>query len=55
MEGRLHAAGFEVGIYRRLRVPDSAVSLPTSFHVLGTARRPDVPPEAAGAAGTTEP
>lgn len=32
--------GFEVGDVRRFRVPDSGIVLPTSPHVLGTARRP---------------
>ncbi|MET8680339.1 methyltransferase domain-containing protein [Streptomyces sp. NPDC004647] len=36
----LRAAGFEVGTYRRLRVPDRGLPLPSSAHVLGVARRP---------------
>ncbi|MFI1970822.1 SAM-dependent methyltransferase [Streptomyces cinnamoneus] len=37
------AAGFELGPYRRLRVPDTAVPSPASPCVLGTARRPAEP------------
>jgi ubiquinone/menaquinone biosynthesis C-methylase UbiE len=36
----LRAAGFEIGGYRRLRVPERGLQLPTSAHVLGVARRP---------------
>lgn len=39
------AAGFEVGAYRRLRVPESRVPLPASVFVLGAARRPAAGPE----------
>lgn len=38
--GALRAAGFEIGDHRRLRVPEQGLSLPTSAHVLGVARRP---------------
>ena len=38
----LRAAGFELGDYRRLLVPDKGPRLPTSYCVLGTARRPGV-------------
>ncbi|MGP3923386.1 class I SAM-dependent methyltransferase [Streptomyces sp. 8N616] len=36
----LEGAGFEIGAYRRLRVPEQGPQLPTSAHVLGVARRP---------------
>ncbi|MEC4017623.1 class I SAM-dependent methyltransferase [Streptomyces sp. H27-D2] len=36
----LAEAGFEVGPYRRLRVPEHGLPLPSSAHVLGVARRP---------------
>ncbi|MGP3948014.1 class I SAM-dependent methyltransferase [Streptomyces sp. 7N604] len=36
----LEDAGFEIGAYRRLRVPEQGPQLPTSAHVLGVARRP---------------
>ncbi|MFD8568871.1 class I SAM-dependent methyltransferase [Streptomyces sp. NPDC057694] len=36
----VRAAGFEVGEYRELIVPDRGPRLPTSYCVLGTARRP---------------
>lgn len=36
----IEAAGFELGTYRRLRIPESGVQLPTSPCVLGVARRP---------------
>ena len=36
----IEAAGFELGMYRRLRIPESGVQLPTSPCVLGVARRP---------------
>ncbi|UQI44877.1 class I SAM-dependent methyltransferase [Streptomyces sp. HU2014] len=39
------AAGFGMGAYRRLRVPESRVPLPASVFVLGTARRPVAGPE----------
>ncbi|MEV6316990.1 class I SAM-dependent methyltransferase [Streptomyces sp. NPDC051776] len=39
----LEGAGFEIGPYRRLRVPEQGPRLPSSFHVLGTARRPQAP------------
>ncbi|MEU6083711.1 class I SAM-dependent methyltransferase [Streptomyces sp. NPDC047108] len=38
--GALEAAGFELGPYRRLRVPEQGLRLPSSAHVLGVARRP---------------
>ncbi|AZK93006.1 MULTISPECIES: class I SAM-dependent methyltransferase [Streptomyces] len=41
----LSAAGFELGAYRRLTVPDGGPTLPTSPCVLGVARRPFPPPE----------
>jgi SAM-dependent methyltransferase len=34
------AAGFELGTYRRLRVPERGMQVPSSPCVLGTARRP---------------
>lgn len=36
----LRAAGFELGPYRRLLMPESGPTLPTSYCVLGTAWRP---------------
>lgn len=36
----IEAAGFELGPYRRFRVPESGVPMPTSACVLGVARRP---------------
>jgi ubiquinone/menaquinone biosynthesis C-methylase UbiE len=36
----IEAAGFELGTYRRLRIPEKGVQLPTSPCVLGVARRP---------------
>jgi ubiquinone/menaquinone biosynthesis C-methylase UbiE len=43
----LRAAGFELGPYRRLLMPEKGLRLPTSYCVLGTARRPALtkPPE----------
>ncbi|MFE0036473.1 class I SAM-dependent methyltransferase [Streptomyces sp. NPDC059015] len=38
--GAIEAAGFELGTYRGLRVPEKGPRLPTSFCVLGVARRP---------------
>ncbi|MEV5781596.1 class I SAM-dependent methyltransferase [Streptomyces sp. NPDC052287] len=38
----LRAAGFELGPYRRLLMPEKGPRLPTSYCVLGSARRPDV-------------
>ncbi|MEV0965072.1 MULTISPECIES: class I SAM-dependent methyltransferase [unclassified Streptomyces] len=38
--GAIEAAGFELGTYRRLCVPGKGPRLPTSFCVLGVARRP---------------
>lgn len=35
-------AGFELGVYRRFRIPDSGVQLPSSPCVLGVARRSGV-------------
>lgn len=37
--GELTAAGFTLGEYRRLRVPEKGPPTPTSYHVLGTALR----------------
>ncbi|MBD0421417.1 class I SAM-dependent methyltransferase [Streptomyces sp. NPDC052309] len=36
----LRAAGFELGPYRRVRMPETGPTLPTSYCVLGTAWRP---------------
>lgn len=36
----IEAAGFELGTYRRLRIPERGVQLPSSPCVLGVARRP---------------
>ncbi|MEU1281445.1 class I SAM-dependent methyltransferase [Streptomyces sp. NPDC005805] len=36
----IEAAGFELGAYRRLRIPETGPRLPTSPCVIGTARRP---------------
>lgn len=38
----IESAGFELGSYRRLRVPEGGVRLPSSPCVLGVARRPFV-------------
>ncbi|MEU5365131.1 class I SAM-dependent methyltransferase [Streptomyces sp. NPDC005925] len=38
--GALRAAGFELGTHRRMRMPEKGPTLPTSYCVLGTARRP---------------
>jgi ubiquinone/menaquinone biosynthesis C-methylase UbiE len=38
--GLVEQAGFEVTALRRLRFPDTRVSLPATPHVLGSARRP---------------
>ncbi|MFD7443928.1 class I SAM-dependent methyltransferase [Streptomyces sp. NPDC059909] len=38
----LEAAGFDIGEYRRLRIPEKGPQLPSSFAVLGVARRPFV-------------
>jgi SAM-dependent methyltransferase len=38
--GALREAGFELGPYRRLLMPEKGPRLPTSYCVLGTARRP---------------
>jgi len=37
--GELTAAGFTLGAYRRLRVPEKGPPTPASYHVLGTALR----------------
>ncbi|WP_327298931.1 MULTISPECIES: class I SAM-dependent methyltransferase [unclassified Streptomyces] len=37
----IEAAGFELGAYRRLNVPETGLRLPSSPCVLGRARRPD--------------
>ncbi|HEX2028414.1 MAG TPA: class I SAM-dependent methyltransferase [Nitriliruptorales bacterium] len=39
--GEIRWAGFEVSRVRAFRFPEGGLSLPTSPHVLGTARRPD--------------
>ncbi|MFJ9819045.1 class I SAM-dependent methyltransferase [Streptomyces sp. NPDC101151] len=39
----LRAAGFELGPYRQVLLPEKGPKLPTSFCVLGTAWRPDEP------------
>ncbi|MER5503206.1 MULTISPECIES: class I SAM-dependent methyltransferase [unclassified Streptomyces] len=39
----IEGAGFVVESYRRVRMPERGVQLPTSSCVLGTARRPDGP------------
>jgi ubiquinone/menaquinone biosynthesis C-methylase UbiE len=39
--GAIRAAGFEVGPYRHLLVPEKGPRVPTSYCVLGTARRPE--------------
>ncbi|MFF3324870.1 class I SAM-dependent methyltransferase [Streptomyces sp. NPDC002889] len=36
----IEEAGFELGVHRRFRVPESRIQLPTSPCVLGVARRP---------------
>ncbi|GHG49518.1 class I SAM-dependent methyltransferase [Streptomyces griseocarneus] len=41
--GAIEAAGFEVGVYRRLRVPAQGLASPASTCVLGVARRPAEP------------
>lgn len=38
--GAIRSAGFEVGPYRRLLVPDKGPTVPSSYCVLGTAWRP---------------
>lgn len=38
--GALRAAGFELGQWRRMTMPEKGPTLPTSYCVLGTARRP---------------
>ncbi|MEV6960620.1 class I SAM-dependent methyltransferase [Streptomyces sp. NPDC051207] len=38
--GALREAGFELGPYRRLTMPENGPTLPTSYCVLGTARHP---------------
>ncbi|GAA4956371.1 hypothetical protein GCM10023238_23790 [Streptomyces heliomycini] len=38
--GALREAGFELGPYRRVLVPDRGPALPTSYCVMGTAWRP---------------
>ncbi|MER6012461.1 class I SAM-dependent methyltransferase [Streptomyces bluensis] len=39
--GSLRTAGFDVGSYRNLVVPEKGPRVPTSYCVLGTARRPE--------------
>ncbi|MFH8561605.1 class I SAM-dependent methyltransferase [Streptomyces sp. NPDC017988] len=41
--GALREAGFELGAHRRILVPAKGPRLPTSYCVIGTARRPDAP------------
>ncbi|WP_406404070.1 class I SAM-dependent methyltransferase [Streptomyces sp. NBC_00879] len=36
----IETAGFELGVYRRLQIPERGLRLPTSSCVLGVARRP---------------
>ncbi|MGW6459141.1 class I SAM-dependent methyltransferase [Streptomyces sp. NPDC055078] len=38
--GEIQSAGFQLGTYRRLRVPERGLRTPTSFCALGVARRP---------------
>lgn len=40
--GEMRAAGFDIGAFRRLRVPATGPVLPSSYHVLGRARRPEL-------------
>jgi SAM-dependent methyltransferase len=40
--GAIRDAGYELGPYRRLLVPDKGLRTPSSYCVLGTARRPDL-------------
>ncbi|MFI7342717.1 class I SAM-dependent methyltransferase [Streptomyces sp. NPDC050085] len=40
--GALREAGFELGAYRELVMPERGPRLPTSYCVLGTARRPEL-------------
>ena len=44
----IEAAGFELGTYRRFRVPEKGVRLPSSPCVIGVARRSAVVDRAAG-------
>jgi ubiquinone/menaquinone biosynthesis C-methylase UbiE len=46
----IEAAGFELGAYRRLRIPEHGIQFPTSPCVLGVARRPlaDERPDTSG-------
>jgi SAM-dependent methyltransferase len=39
----LRDAGFELGPYRRMLMPETGPKLPTSYCVLGTAWRPEIP------------
>jgi hypothetical protein len=39
----LRTAGFELGPYRRVLLPEKGPTLPTSYCALGTAWRPDEP------------
>ncbi|MEV5610080.1 class I SAM-dependent methyltransferase [Streptomyces sp. NPDC052225] len=43
--GALREAGFELGAYRSLLVPEHGPRVPTSYCVLGTARRPELSDE----------
>ncbi|MEQ8147940.1 class I SAM-dependent methyltransferase [Streptomyces sp. OP7] len=48
--GALRAAGFELGPYRRMTIPENGPALPQSFCVIGTAWRPVGDAEDTGAA-----
>ncbi|MEV0222189.1 class I SAM-dependent methyltransferase [Streptomyces sp. NPDC050704] len=48
--GAIREAGYELGPYRRLLVPEKGPRMPSSYCVLGTARRPDA--ESAEGAGS---
>ncbi|GGX68209.1 class I SAM-dependent methyltransferase [Streptomyces fructofermentans] len=48
--GAIRDAGYELGPHRRLSVPEKGLRTPSSYCVLGTARRPDsAAPDAPGA------
>ncbi|MBT3166883.1 class I SAM-dependent methyltransferase [Streptomyces sp. Vc74B-19] len=51
--GALRAAGFELGPYRRMTIPENGPALPQSFCVIGTAWRPVGDAKDTGTAGTT--
>jgi SAM-dependent methyltransferase len=40
--GAIRDAGYELGPYRRLLVPEKGLRMPSSYCVLGTARRPEL-------------